>query len=149
MTPLEEAQFAYDTGRFYQTIARQIGDFIHEHISDLSDRELSIISDDQTRLISYSNTFFSLTTDISFDGAAPYFLDVKNATTQITDALGHIQSVSDIIGISAAVIGVAAGILSQNGGLIASSLTAVIQTISSGEDKSKETTPAEENPGEA
>jgi len=129
MTALDQAQFAYDTGRFYQTVARQIGDFLHDNIKELSDRQLSILSDDQTRLISYSNTFFSLTEDITFDGAAPYFRSVTNATKQITDAIDHIQKVSDIISISAGVIGVAAGILSQNGPLIASSLAAVLTTI--------------------
>jgi hypothetical protein len=131
MTPLEQTQFAYDTGRFYQTLAQQIGNYLHQNITTISPRELSILSDDQTRLITYSNTFLSLATTLSFDGSDVYFNSVSNATAQITEAINHIQSVNDIITITGSVIGLAGGIVSQNGGLISGSLVSILKTIQS------------------
>ncbi len=131
MDVVQAAQFANDIGRFYQTLAGQIGDYLHQNIGIISDSQMSILSDDQTRTISYSNTFFALSDTIAFAGADDYFQKVKAATGQITASLEHIQKVDKIISISAGVIGLGAGIVSQNGGMITGALQSIEQSITS------------------
>jgi hypothetical protein len=129
MDTVQAAQFANDIGRFYQTLAGQVGDYLHQNIGTISTSQQSILSDDQTRLITYSNTFFSLSDTIAFAGADDYFQKVTNSTAQITDALNHMQTVDKIITISAGVITLAAGIVSQNGSTIIGSLQSIAQCI--------------------
>ena len=129
VTSLDMAQFALDIGSFYETMSGKIGDFLLEHSRDLSDHDYAVLSDDQLSLISYSNSFLTLAIDITFEGATSYFIAVKNATTKISEAVDHIQSVNDIISITAGLVGIAAGILNENGPLIATSLAAIIKTI--------------------
>ena len=131
MDKVQAAQFANSTGRFFQILAGQVGDFLHQNIDTLSDQQISILSDDQTKLITYSNTFFSLSDGIAFAGADDYVQKVKDATGQITDSLNKIKTVDKIINISAGVISLAAGIVSANGGAILGSLQSITQAIKS------------------
>jgi hypothetical protein len=128
ITKLNMAQFALDMGSLYEEMAGKIQDVL-EHNREISDSDYTVLSDDQLSLISFSNSFLTLAIDISFEGADPYYAAVQKATTQITDAIDHIQSVSNIISITAGLIGIAAGILNENGPLIATSLAAIIKTI--------------------
>lgn len=129
MDSVQAAQFANTTGRFFQVLATQVGDFLHQHIDELTDQQISIISNDQTRLISYSNTFFSLSDHIAFDGVDEYVPKVTNATAGVSDALKKMKTADKIISITAGVISLAAGIVSQNGGAILSSLQSIDQAI--------------------
>jgi hypothetical protein len=129
MDVVAAAQFANDIGRFYQVSGQRIGDYLHQNIGNITTRQLSILSDDQTRLISYSNTFFSLSDQIAFDSADDYFTKVTAATLQINDALKKIKKVDDIITLSAAVISLAGGIISRSGGMITSSLGSIAQSV--------------------
>jgi hypothetical protein len=123
MDPIAAAQFANFIARFYQNLAMQVGDYIHEHIGDIPDNQLSILSDDQTRLISYSNTFFALSDSIAFQGADVYFSKVQAATGDISEALKSIEEADTVITIAANVITLAGGIVSRNTGMITSALT--------------------------
>ena len=125
MDQVAAAQFANLIGRFYQTLAMQVGDYLHQQIGIISNDQVSILSDDQTRLISYSNTFFSLSDSIAFNGADEYFKSVTAATGQITDALNHIDKVDKVITIAANVIALAGGIVSKNTGMITTALSGI------------------------
>ena len=123
MDPIAAAQFANFIARFYQNLAMQVGDYIHEHIGDIPDNQLSILSDDQTRLISYSNTFFALSDSIAFQGADVYFKKVQDATADINKALQQIQKADTVITVAANVIALAGGIVSKNTSMITTALT--------------------------
>jgi len=125
MDPVAAAQFANFIARFYQNLGRQIGDFIHDHIGDIPNDRLSILSDDETRMISYSNTFFALSDTIAFKGADVYFKKVQDATGDIHDALKHMQKADTVITIAANLIALAGGIVSKNTGMITTALTAL------------------------
>jgi hypothetical protein len=123
MDQVAAAQFANFIGRFYQNLAMQVGDYLHQSIGNIPNEQVSILSDDQTRLISYSNTFFALSDTIAFEGADVYFKSVQDATADINAALKHIEKVDKVISISAQAITLAGGIVSQNPAMIIAALS--------------------------
>jgi hypothetical protein len=125
MDTVAAAQFANFVARFYQNLAVQVGDYLHNNIGIIPNEKLSILSDDQTRLISYSNTFFALSDTIAFQGADVYFKSVQDATGEISDALKHIEKVDKVITIAANVLALAGGIVSKNTGMMTTALTAL------------------------
>lgn len=125
MDPVAAAQFANFIARFYQNLGRQVGDFIHDNIGNIAGDRLAILLDDQSRLISYSNTFFALSDAIAFQGADVYFKKVQDATGDINDALKNMQKADKVITIAAGVITLAGGIVSKNGSMITTALTAL------------------------
>ena len=129
MDQVAAAQFANFMGRSYQNMAVQLGDYLHQSIGNIPNEQVSILSDDQTRLISYSNTFFALSDTIAFEGADVYFKNVQDATGAINDALKHIEKVDKVIRISAQVITLAGGIVSKNPGMIGGALSALKDEI--------------------
>src|ERR1700755_439337 len=104
MDQVAAAQFANFMARWYQNMASQVGDTLHQSIGNIPDEQARILADDQVRLLSYSNTFFSLSDTIAFQGADEYFKSTQDATGQITDALKHIEKVDKVISITANVI---------------------------------------------
>ena len=125
MDTVAAAQFANFVARFYQNLAAQVGDYLHNNIGIIPNEKLSILSDDQTRLISYSNTFFALSDTIAFQGADVYFKSVQDATGEISDALKHIEKVDKVITIAANVLALAGGIVSKNTGMMTTALTSL------------------------
>jgi len=125
MDQVAAAQFANFVARFYQNLAVQVGDYLHDNIGIIPGDKLSILSDDQTRLISYSNTFFALSDAIAFQGADVYFKSVQDATGEINDALKQIAKVDQVITIAANALALAGGIVSKNTGMITAALTAL------------------------
>jgi hypothetical protein len=129
MDQVAAAQFANFMARFYQNMASQVGDTLHQSIGNIPDEQARILADDQVRLLSYSNTFFSLSDAIAFQGADEYFKSTQDATGQITDALKHIEKVDKVISITANVIGLAGGIVSKNTSMMTTALTALKDQI--------------------
>ncbi|HXB09151.1 MAG TPA: hypothetical protein VNW04_18635 [Puia sp.] len=125
MDQVAAAEFANRIGRFYQTMATQVGDYLHQNIGVLGRDQVAVLSGDQARLISYANTFYSLSDAIAFEGADVYFTAVQDATGSITDSLKHIDKVDKVISISASVITLAGGIVSANPALITTALLAL------------------------
>jgi len=130
MDQVAAAQFANYMGRAYQTLAQQVGDKLHEQIGNIPNSQLSILSQDQIRLLSYSNTFFALSDSIAFQGADVYFRKVQDATAAINDALKNIREISKVISISANFITLAGGLVSQNTTLIQAALNALKGEVS-------------------
>jgi hypothetical protein len=126
MGTIEDAQFANQLGQLYQSAAQQIADFLTNNIDQLEKNDIDIITDDQSRLVSYANTFYTLSDNIAFSGSDPYFAQIKAATGQISDALKTINSVNKIINIAAGIITLAAAIVSGNGKGIVSALASII-----------------------
>jgi hypothetical protein len=131
MGTTDDALFANTLGRFYQGLAQQVGDFLHTNIASLSDSEIDVISDDQTRLTTYANTFFSLSDNIAFENSAVYFKGVSDATGTIDTALKKISDTNKVINIAAGCITLAASIASKNGSGITSSLQSVLSALRS------------------
>jgi hypothetical protein len=127
----EDAIFANTLGHFYQDLAQQIGDFLHTHISSLSGHEIDLLSGDQDRLISYANTFFSLSDKIAFENSAVYFEGISNATDAVNKALKKIDDINKVINIAAGTITLAASILSMNGKGILSSCDSILAAVKS------------------
>ena len=125
MDQVAAAEFANLIGRFYQTLATQVGDTIHQNIGKIGDDQVTVLMGDQARLISYAQTFYSLSDAIAFAGADVYFKKVQDATGSITEAMKHIDKVDKVIGISANVITLAGGIVSKNTSMITTALTAL------------------------
>lgn len=123
MDQVAAAQFANFIARFYQNLATRVGDYLHENIGDIPGDQFTILSNDQTRLISYSNTFFALSDAIAFQGADVYFKKVQDATDDINQALQHIEKADTVITIAANVITLAGGIVSKNTSMITTALT--------------------------
>ncbi|HLZ16327.1 MAG TPA: hypothetical protein VKQ08_04780 [Cyclobacteriaceae bacterium] len=128
MTPLENAQFANQLGHFYQSVAAQIGNYIHENIGTpgLSRPDLDILSDDQTRIISYANTFFSLSDKIAFADSDVSFGKITAAQEEIKNAVTHIDNSNKAIGIAGGVISLAAAVVTCNASGIATSLGSIL-----------------------
>lgn len=129
MDQIAAAEFANIIGRFYQTLATRVGDTLHQQIGTISKDQASVLMGDQSRLISYSNTFFSLSDKIAFEGADVYFKKVQDATDEITEAVKHIEKVDKIITISANTIMLAGGIVSANPSMIMGALTQLKSAI--------------------
>ena len=127
----EDAVSANTLGHFYQALAEQIGDFLHTNISRLSGHEIDLLSGDQDRLISYANTFFSLSDKIAFENSATYFKGVSNATDAVNAALKKIDDINKVINIAAGSITLAASILSKNGKGILSSCDSILTALKS------------------
>jgi hypothetical protein len=126
MDTIDNAEFANDLGHFFQTVAQETGDYLHSNIDTLSRDRIDLLSDEQTRLITYANTFFSLSDAIAFDGSDPYFKAVSAATDQINQNLKTMKDVDKVINITAGIISMASAIVSRNGGGILSSLQGVL-----------------------
>ena len=129
MDQVAAAQFANFMARFYQNMAAQVGDTLHQSIGVIPDSQASILADDQMRLLSYSNTFFSLSDAIAFQGADEYFQSARDATGQIADALKHIDKIDKVISITANVIGLGGGIVSKNTSMMETALMALKDQI--------------------
>ncbi|HEY4111133.1 hypothetical protein [Puia sp.] len=125
MDQVAAAQFANFMGRFYQNMATQVGDTLHQRIGTISDDQTAVLMGDQARLISYAQTFYSLSDKIAFDGADDYFKKVQDATAAINEALKHIDKVDKVINISANVIAMAGGLASKNTSMMVTALTAL------------------------
>ncbi|HMH21313.1 MAG TPA: hypothetical protein VK563_06040 [Puia sp.] len=126
MGTTDDAKFANTMGHFYQALAGQIGEFLHTHIKSLSDGQIGILSGDEERLISYANTFFSLSDNIAFENSASYFKGVGDATDAIGAAMKKIDDINKVIGIAAGCITLAAAIVSANGQGIVSSCQSIL-----------------------
>jgi hypothetical protein len=130
MDTIDNAEFANNLGHFFQTVAQQTGDFLHSNIDTLSRDRIDLLSDEQTRLITYANTFFSLSDAVAFDGSDQYFKAVSAATDQINQNLKTMKDVDKVINITAGIISMASAIVSRNGGGILSSLQSVLKAAS-------------------
>ena len=125
MGTANDAIFANKLGHFYLTIAQGLGDFLHTHIGTLPQDKVRILSDEQTRVISYANTFFSLSDKIAFEQSDIYFKGVSDAIGTVNDAIRKMEDINKVIIISSGVITLAAAIVTQNGSGIVSSLQTI------------------------
>jgi hypothetical protein len=126
MGTVNDAIFANRIGHFYQAIAQRLGDFVHTHIGILPKESIDALSADQTQIITYANTFFSLSDEIAFDQSDIYFKGVSDSIDTINEAIKKMDNINRTITISAGVITLAAAIVSQNGGGIVSSLQTIV-----------------------
>jgi hypothetical protein len=131
MTPLEYAQEAIAIGNLYQQIAQQMGDYLQANIVDMSKDPafLSQFTDDQTRILSYSNTFYSLGDSIAFGNDQAYFQQVDQATQVINANIKTIQTTDKWINFAGAVISLGASIVTGNGGGIVTSVETILATF--------------------
>ena len=129
MGTVNDAIFANKLGHFYQDIAQDLGEFVHTHIGQLSNDQIDTLSDDQTTLISYANTFFTLSDNIAFQQSDVYFRGVSDTIDTINADVKKITELNKIITLSAAAISLALAIVSQNGGGILSSLRTIAGAV--------------------
>jgi hypothetical protein len=130
-TPLEYAQEAISIGNLYQQIAQQMGTYLQANIVEMSKNPvfLSQFTDDQTRIISYSNTFYSLGNKIAFNNDQVYFQQVDLATKAINANIQTIQKTDKWINFCGAVISLGASIVTANGGGILTSVETILGTF--------------------
>jgi hypothetical protein len=126
MGTLEDAQFANQLGHLYQSVAQQIGDYLTNNIDHLTKEEIDTVNNYQTTIITYANTFYSLSDNIAFTGSDLYFNQINDATGQIKDALNHLDNINKIINISAGIISLAAAVMTGNGPLIVTSIVSIV-----------------------
>jgi hypothetical protein len=126
MGTLEDAQFANQLGHLYQLVAQQIGDYLANNIDELTKEEIDTINNYQTEIISYANTFYSLSDNIAFTGSDQYFNQINDASGQINDALNHLDNINKIINISAGIITLAAAVMTGNGPVIVTSIATIV-----------------------
>lgn len=128
---IDYAQEAIDLGNLFQQIAHQMGDYLQANINDMKNNPaaLSKFTDDQTRILSYANTFYSLGDKIAFANDEQYFNQVDAATKAINANLQTIKDVDKWIGFAGAVISMAASIASGNGSGILSSAETILGTF--------------------
>jgi len=132
MSSLDDAQFANSIGSFYQQIGQQMGNYLQSNIGTLSKTpgQLTIFCDDQSRIISYANTFYSLSDQIAFDNSDVYFAAVTAATAGMNANIKTIDKIDKWINFSAAIITLATAIVSKNGSNILSSIETIKGTFS-------------------
>lgn len=126
MGTANDAVFANKLGHFYLTFAQGLGDYLHTHIGSLPQDRVRVLSDEQTRVITYANTFFSLSDKIAFEQSDIYFKGVSDSIDTINAAIKKMDDINKVIIISSGVITLAAAIVTQNGGGIVSSLQTII-----------------------
>jgi len=131
MGTIEDAQFANQLGQLYQSAAQQIADFLTNNIDQLEKSDIDLITDDQSRIVSYANTFYTLSDNIAFSGSDQYFAQINATTQQITATLKTIDTVNKIINIAAGIITLAAAVVSGNGQGIVSALASIIGSVGS------------------
>jgi hypothetical protein len=127
---MDDAIFANKLGHFYQGLAQQLGDFVHKNIGSLSDTQIDALSNDQTTLIAYANTFFALSDKIAFEQSETYFKGVSDSIDTINAAMKKMNDINKVTGIIAGVITLAAAIVTQNGSGIVSSLQTIAGAVS-------------------
>lgn len=126
---MDDAAFANKLGHFYQALAQQLGDSIHTNIGSLSDDKIDALSNDQTTLIAYANTFFSLSDKIAFERSATYFKGVSDTIDSINEAIKKMNDIDKVVSITAGVITLAAAIVTENGSGIVSSLQTIAGAV--------------------
>ncbi len=126
MGTVNDAIFANKLGHFYLAFAQGLGDYLHTHIGHLPQDRIRVLSDEQTRIITYANTFFSLSDKIAFEQSDTYFKKVSDSIDAINAAIKKMDDINKVIIISSGVITLAAAIVTQNGGGIVSSLQTII-----------------------
>ena len=127
MDTFDYAQFANQIGGFYQQVAQAMGDYLQNNITTLAADagQLRIFCDEQSRIISYANTFYALSDKIAFVGAGELYRSVVSATASLNTDIRHIEQVDKWINFSAGVINLGSAIVSRNGGGIVSSVQAI------------------------
>lgn len=133
MDTFDYARFANTIGGLYQQIAHQMGDYLQENITSIAadPGRLTVFCDEQSRIISYANTFYTLSDRIAFEGADVYYKSVIAATASLNQDIRKIEEVDKWIKFSAAVITLGTAIISANGSGIVSSILAIKNTFTS------------------
>jgi hypothetical protein len=131
MGTADDAGFANAMGHFYEQVAIQLDDFLHDNIKSLQPEQRDFLEEYLEKAIDYANNFYTLSDQIAFAGSAAYFKAVSDATGDINQALTRIKNIDKIITISAGVITLAGAIATKDGGGITSSLQSVMDAIKS------------------
>lgn len=127
MDTFDYAGFANAMGGFYQQIAHAMGDYLQNNITTLaaSPGQFRVFCDEQARIISYANTFYSLSDQIAFAGADALYKSVTTATAGMNTDIRKIESADKWINFSAGIISLGTAIVSRNGGGILSSIQVI------------------------
>ena len=133
MDTFDYAQFANQIGGFYQQVAHAMGDYLQNNITTLAadPGQLRTFCDEQSRIISYANTFYALSDKIAFAEASELYRSVLSATAALNTDIRHIEQVDKWINFSAGVINLASAIVSKNGGGITSSVQSIRDALGS------------------
>jgi hypothetical protein len=129
--PIDYAQKAIDIGNLYQGIAQEMGNYLQANIATLvrDPVNLKIFTDDQTRILSYANTFYSLGDRIAFANDEQYFQRLDAATNAINANIRTIKALDKWIGFAGSVISLGASIATGNGAGILSSVEGILGTF--------------------
>jgi hypothetical protein len=126
--PIDYAQKAIDTGNLYQAIATAMGSYLQANIAEMAKDPVGLrtYTDDQNRILSYANTFYSLGDRIAFANDDIYFQRVDAATKAINANVQTIKTMDKWIGFAGSVISLAASIVTGNGSGILSSVEGIL-----------------------
>lgn len=125
MGTVADAMFANALGHSYQQIAQQLGDYLHQNIGKLPKDRADVLMSEQSRVISYANTFYSLSDNIAFADSGKYFDAITRAMSDIDVAIRKIDDVNRVLTITGGVISLAAAVVSQNGSGIVTALQSI------------------------
>ena len=131
MTTQENAQFANSLGALYQGIAQQMGTFLHANIDTMTQAQINILGDDQGRVLSFSNTFLTLSDKIAFANSDACFAAITQATAGINTDIKKIDNINKWITVAAGVITMGAAIVSGNLGGVGTGLESVVTALKS------------------
>jgi hypothetical protein len=125
------AALAIELGKTFQLIAQQMGNYLQDNIIEMAKDPASLhtFTDDQSRVLSYSNTFFSLGARLAFQNADASIAAVQEATKAINANLNSIQKTDKWINFAGAVITLGAAIVTGNFGNIVGSAEAILATF--------------------
>src|SRR6185437_2981947 len=100
------AALAIELGKTFQLIAQQMGNYLQDNIIDMAKDPASLhtFTDDQSRFLSYSNTFLSLDARLAFQNADALIAAVQEATIAINVNLFSVQNAVEWIDFAGAVI---------------------------------------------
>lgn len=125
---IDFAALAIALGKTYQQIAAQMGNYLQNNITNMVNdpAALTLFTDDQSRVLSYSNTFFLLGAKIAFQDAGPYIAAVQHATSAINENLDSINQTDKWIDLAAGVISLGVSVVSGNGSGMVSAAESIL-----------------------
>jgi hypothetical protein len=128
---MDYAAEALNIGDLYQQIARQMSSFLQWYIRQPNPDKVFVghFVDDQSRILSYSNTFYSLADKIAFADDEVYFAKVDLATAVINDNIKTIHTTDKWINFAGAVISLGASIATGSGSGILASVETILATF--------------------
>jgi len=135
--PISKNQ-ARELAKTFRDLSNQLGDFRFENWSSLSTSQRQSIEDAEWTVLNYSSDFITTAVGIALNDMQADLKAISDATSKAKKAIAIIETVKDILKVTAALIVLGGAIASQNPSAIASAAGDLFNTAKGVVDKSKD-----------